>query len=461
MALEFGAMTDEPRKHDPHATTGDGGGLGLDGGEANDPRKHGNGSTSTPRADPAEVRRFLEAYTLLAKAATKGMANPGLLQMGRVHPLDKKKGKNGKDKDDYVPLRYMIDDVDLMIADAIAASNAGHNVYIEGRTVRAGLRGKQRGAVKDTVAVFALVADDDGDKGKAAKALPIKPTLLVESSLGNSHPWFFLNKAVPPNEGVVLGAALKAALGGDPNTGTITQPYRVSGTVNYPTRNKLERGRVTVPTRLIAMERAYTIEEFNVAFPPPVAETPQQQTPGAASGAPLELPPDLLILISDTTQGGRGPKFYSAVKWLKRLNHAPADIVAVMEMHPNGIAAKYAGRLATEVERAFNKPDDATETTYPLALELAVKMWGEPTHKGRFNSQWGEGDTKKILNNIRGDWFDFENNVGGGVRDLIRMATAAAAQEAKRNVTPEDASPLSTSDAKPKWVPLHHLYARA
>jgi hypothetical protein len=111
--------------------------------------------------DPAEVRRFLEAYTQFAKAATEGMANPGLLQMGRVHPLDKKKGNNGKDKDDYVPLRYMIDDVDLMIDDAIAASNAGHNVYIEGRTVRAGLQGKQRGAVGATLSPCSLVADDD------------------------------------------------------------------------------------------------------------------------------------------------------------------------------------------------------------------------------------------------------------------------------------------------------------
>jgi hypothetical protein len=40
---------------------------------------------------------------------------------------------------------------------------------------------------------------------------------------------------------------MKDALGGDPNTGTITQPYRVSGTVNYPTKKKLERGRVPVP----------------------------------------------------------------------------------------------------------------------------------------------------------------------------------------------------------------------
>jgi hypothetical protein len=68
------------------------------------------------------------------------------------------------------------------------------------------LRGKQRGAVEDAVAVFALIADDDGDKGKPANARPIEPTLLVESSPGNTHPWIFLTKAVTPKDGVALGA---------------------------------------------------------------------------------------------------------------------------------------------------------------------------------------------------------------------------------------------------------------
>src|ERR1700726_1102384 len=121
---------------------------GLSGGEAGDKAAGGNGGKPlTPAqkfaqeqiaADPAEVRRFLETYTTLAKVATAHLPDPGLLQMGRVHPLDKKK-VNGKDKDDYVPTRYKIDDLDRMIADAIADSNAGHNVYIEGRTVRSGL----------------------------------------------------------------------------------------------------------------------------------------------------------------------------------------------------------------------------------------------------------------------------------------------------------------------------------
>jgi Protein of unknown function (DUF3987)/Primase C terminal 2 (PriCT-2)/RepB DNA-primase from phage plasmid len=234
-------------------------------------RQHENGGAAATHlsADPAEVRRFLEAFIALAKTATNGMTNPGLLQIGQVHPLD----------EGYVPNRYNLDDVERMIADAIAFSDAGHNVYIEGRTVRAGL-GTRRGAAEDTVAVFALVADDDGDMGKATSARPIPPTLLVESSPGNTHPWYFLARAVPPDEGVNLGKALRAKLGGDSDTGTITQPFRVGGTVNYPTQPKLERGRVVVLTKLLSMARAYTIEEFNAAFPPVPPEVRPEQPEG-------------------------------------------------------------------------------------------------------------------------------------------------------------------------------------
>ena len=54
-----------------------------------------------------------------------------------------------------------------MTQDAIAFGATGHNVYIEGRTVRADLRGNKRGDFKDTAWVFALVIDSDNDKGRA------------------------------------------------------------------------------------------------------------------------------------------------------------------------------------------------------------------------------------------------------------------------------------------------------
>ena len=44
--------------------------------------------------------------------------------------------------------------------------------------------------------------------------------------------------------------------------------------------------------------------------------------------------------------------------WLRKLGWQPADMVALFEQHPDGIAAKFTGRLAAEVERALGKMVD-------------------------------------------------------------------------------------------------------
>jgi hypothetical protein len=65
--------------------------------------------------------------------------------MSRLHPTSEQ----------LVPSRYLIDDIEHMVAAAVSDSEAGHNVYIEARTVREGLRGSARGTLEDTRAVFA------------------------------------------------------------------------------------------------------------------------------------------------------------------------------------------------------------------------------------------------------------------------------------------------------------------
>ena len=83
-----------------------------------------------------------------------------------------------------------------MVKVAIDDANAGHNVYIEARTVRPELRGKQRGTIEETVWVLGFVVDSDADKGKAGN-VTAEPTLEVETSPGNRHLWYLLNQAIP------------------------------------------------------------------------------------------------------------------------------------------------------------------------------------------------------------------------------------------------------------------------
>jgi hypothetical protein len=55
----------------------------------------------------------------------------------------------------------------------------------------------------------------------------------------------------------------------------------------------------------------------------------------------------------------RSDQFFHAVKWLKDLRWSIADIVALLERYPNGIANKYAvdDRIEKEVIRAYGRPE--------------------------------------------------------------------------------------------------------
>ena len=107
--------------------------------------------------DEATVRQFIELISEHAKEAINGAGQPGFLQLCRINPLDDKS---------VVPSRFEIGDVEHMVQTATGDAAAGHNVYIEARTVREGLRGNKRGRLEDTAWVFGLVADCDADKDK-------------------------------------------------------------------------------------------------------------------------------------------------------------------------------------------------------------------------------------------------------------------------------------------------------
>jgi hypothetical protein len=88
-----------------------------------------------------------------------------------------------------------------------------------------------------------------------------------------------------------------------------------------------------------------------------------------------------------------------------------------------------------------------------LVMQLATKLWGQPT-AGTLTptTQFGNDDsTKKLLHTLRGDWYDFESNTYGGVRDLMKMVAAHAANpNASNGPTLQwhgDAAPLP-----PHWL---------
>jgi Virulence-associated protein E-like domain/RepB DNA-primase N-terminal domain len=302
------------------------------------------------------VREFLTTITAQAKAALNGAQSPGYLQMSRLHPTS----------ENLVPYRYRLDDVEPMIKTAIEDSKCGHNVYFEGRLVRPGLRGKQRGKLEDTAAVFALVIDSDADKGMGWNPAGVRPSMTVETSPGNFQYWFFLKEAIDAEQAQKLGERIRRAVISDDDTGNPTQPYRVAGTVNYPSPKKIERGRVVVDTQLIEFIPGllWTPEEIEAAFPAP--EPVSKSNGGSAPAGAVDeadIPEATLRVIREGIKKGkdddRSKAFFSIVRDLKKDGWGVEDIIALFRRYPNGIARKYyenGDRIEQETRRAYDKP---------------------------------------------------------------------------------------------------------
>jgi RecA-family ATPase len=303
----------------------------------------------TAAVQTSTVREFLQIISDQAKAATAGLERPGLLQMSRLHPTSEQ----------LVPSRFLIGDVEHMVGVAVSDSEAGHNVYIEGRTVREDLRGGARGTLADTRAVFAIIVDSDADK-EIGWQPTVPPSMTVETSPGNFQFWFFLREAVTAEIGKALGERIRAATRTDHDTGNVVQPYRVAGTVNYPNAKKIERGRVTVPTQLVEFDPEQ-LPELEQVFPLPEASAADAaQGDGQGDGDLGGIPADTLAVIRDGSRQGddRSHVFWNVIVALKRAGWSIDGIAGLLEQYPYGIARKYRGRLRQEVERIYRKIRD-------------------------------------------------------------------------------------------------------
>jgi hypothetical protein len=302
--------------------------------------------------DETTVRQFIEIISEHVRLAINGAGPPGVLQICRINPID----------ESVVPSRFLPDDIEHMVKTAIGDATAGHNVYIEARTVRGDLRGNQRGTLADTAWVWGLVADCDADKGKGGN-IQVRPSLVIETSPGNFHYWYLFTRAIPANQAQIIGDAIRASSGTDQDTGVITQCYRVPGTPNYPSAAKQARGRITVePTRIFEQTgRLWDPDELLEAFRPAAASSTTATAPppsGAADEATLS--DDLLKAIRDGGVGkgndkSRSALFQSVINQLQRRHWSVEAIVELFEKYPNGIGGKYKKRLRKEVERSCRK----------------------------------------------------------------------------------------------------------
>ena len=290
-----------------------------------------NANTPHPHLDPAVVREGLEIIHRQAASALVGVERPGYLQLVRIHPVDGK----------LISTSFVIGDVDGLAAQAVADAQAGFNVYLETRTVNEANYGRGRGKAADTSAVFALVVDSDADKGKSCH-VDVEPSLIVESSPGNAHLWFFLQRAITAEEARPIGEAIRTATGTDSGTGNVTQPFRVPGTPNFPGPAKQTRGRVVSPTRILAVSgTVWTPEQLREAFP---AQQKQRRNTNAGGGAGRGwFTVEPILAEVGTPSMDRSARFHAAVRAAAMAGMSADKFEHMARRHPHGCASKYLG----------------------------------------------------------------------------------------------------------------------
>jgi putative DNA primase/helicase len=315
-----------------------------------------------PAFNEATTREFLTILCGHFARATEGLDRPGWMQLSVLFP-------DGRSK--LLPTRFPIGDVERLVQHAKAYAESGHNVYVEGRTVR-DLEGTKRGTLKDTRWVVGMSVDSDGDKDMAGVLPPeANPTLIVESSgdTGNRHLWFMFDRAIPADEAKKIGDAMRAAVGADHATGNPVQPYRVAGTPNFPSPEKRRnRSRVDSNTRILEhTNKLWTPDELLTLFKPQPEKVKAKKSSIDAGPMPTsvpvwdgdasKLPPDVLGLVkTDVDEGNRSSRFHSVMWKLVRLRLSVKQCIDLFNAFPDGIGNRYIteNRLPREVQRSYD-----------------------------------------------------------------------------------------------------------
>lgn len=155
------------------------------------------------------------------------------------------------------PQRFMIGRVDRMVAAIMAYDGVpGVNLYAGYHTMRHNLEPGKRGGERDVEWVLAGVVDVDNDAGKGGQAeIPLAASYVVSSSPGNFQCVYIFPKPLTACEAKPVLAALHAAIGGDVGQKDIAHVWRIPGTLNWPSKSKLARGRSPEPARVTIVRR--------------------------------------------------------------------------------------------------------------------------------------------------------------------------------------------------------------
>jgi hypothetical protein len=133
------------------------------------------------------------------------------------------------------------------------AKEPGRNVYLSIALYPGSLGINKRGKASDAHGVFGLGSDLDGDKGCELhyEDLPLPPSIVISSSrdpADNFNVIWLFDRLMAVEDARPLARAVADVVGdADGGTADPTHVWRVPGTLNWPKKAKVARGRPLVP----------------------------------------------------------------------------------------------------------------------------------------------------------------------------------------------------------------------
>jgi predicted P-loop ATPase len=289
---------------------------------------------------------------------------------------------------------FAIGDVSKM-ADAAAeyAQQVHVNIYAPWAVFRNDLERGAKGDEQHVVATLALVADLDNDKRELSlTALPVEAPYVIESSSGNFQPVFPFSRALANGEAKALAVSLSDFIGGDAGTKDLSHVWRVPGTLNWPNKKKLQRGRSPEPQPVrVAKPFTGTLVDPATLQAALAPGKPNGKAKGKAKGTGNEALDRLLKLCGaeltallravPAANEDRSATAFRIMRKLIRKDFSDAEIKMLIEAYPQGAGARYAeGKdLEADIERIRQKVRGGwTSATQPTWLATCITENGRP-----------------------------------------------------------------------------------
>jgi Protein of unknown function (DUF3987)/RepB DNA-primase from phage plasmid len=211
---------------------------------------------------------------------------------------------------------------------------------------------------------------------------------VIETSSGNFQAFYPFSHALPPQEAHELAGTLADAIGCDHGTGDVVHIWRVPGTLNWPNRKKLERGRPHEP-QPVKVASAWTRELIDPkALKAAVASHSTPDSEPKSNGQDhtsdtwqllfATLPETLEKLITSPPLPGEDRSAVAAgvIRSLIGRGWSDAKIAAVITAHPQGVGARYAeGKdLEADIARLRGKYETGGTEPAPTPIDLWAKL---------------------------------------------------------------------------------------